>query len=565
MAEKNKGFLSYHVLPPSRVSTPPDNTLLDASNHNHHHYHIPLAFPAPPTTDLGLHSAVSRGDIGSICYALLGGQPMNSLQQGLQAIHLAAIHGDAAIVELLLQNGADANAQSASLACRTLQHQVTDKLAEKKGTAKQQRSAKSRGSFSFLRDTSLDSSIISSPIGVMFGLHSMQAANSASCDLLLDASDDISLACASGGNTMDDYFDATPLHFAVANGHVACAEVLLQCGARMDIADSYGNTPETLVAACGCAAIADAFYQFSQASIFENELLANVTAETEAEVEAEMVSKVLDTDPFLQLPSPDPSVLCFSDASPTIPSTALLYAYSPLPANDLFAQCRISRSATSPLPSHNVSGQSATAENHQGGSRVIPMRRHTASEAEGYLSSKMQQPSPSLTTDNWNMAKHRNSSPIGLRTRFTNKSQLFTHNAKRLLPGCNKNDFIGSRRSQNSDLKKQNVPPSHIITIPERQCFDTIATAASRSSSTASRRERSYTDSVIERAWRKYLEFDDEYARDNAQSIAAGKDGTGGTGGTDDSCRPLPELWMWRQAAIAVRNRRSQSLSANQH
>ncbi|KAJ2843370.1 hypothetical protein GGI22_007230 [Coemansia erecta] len=91
--------------------------------------------------------------------------------------------------------------------------------------------------------------------------------------------------------------------------------------------------------------------------------------------------------------------------------------------------------------------------------------------------------------------------------------------------------------------------------ISERQC---VSASASRSSSTASRRERSHTDTVINQAWRKYLEFDDESARDSAQCIAASDDST------KNASQPLPELWMWRQAAIAVRNRRSKSLSAQQ-
>ncbi|KAJ2419730.1 hypothetical protein GGF47_004563 [Coemansia sp. RSA 2524] len=78
-----------------------------------------------------------------------------------------------------------------------------------------------------------------------------------------------------------------------------------------------------------------------------------------------------------------------------------------------------------------------------------------------------------------------------------------------------------------------------------------------RNVSSGSRRERSYTDSVIERAWRSYVESGDEQARENAEKMAA-DDATEG-----DVLKSLPESWMWQQAAIAVRYRRSQSLSTN--
>ncbi|KAJ1797853.1 hypothetical protein LPJ59_002867 [Coemansia sp. RSA 2399] len=101
--------------------------------------------------------------------------------------------------------------------------------------------------------------------------------------------------------------------------------------------------------------------------------------------------------------------------------------------------------------------------------------------------------------------------------------------------------------------RKRRLAPGRIMCISERQCA-----SASRSNSTASRRERSHTDTVINQAWRKYLEFDDESARDSAQCIATSDDSA------ENASQPLPELWMWRQAAIAVRNRRSKSLSAQQ-
>ncbi|PIA15876.1 ankyrin, partial [Coemansia reversa NRRL 1564] len=125
---------------------------------------------------LALHSAVSRGDIGSICYALLGGQPIDSLCDGLQPIHVAATQDDPAVIEMLLQNGADPNARSVA-ATKPAPH--------------------------------------------------------------------TSLPCP------DAYHGATPLHFAVAGARVACVEALLRGGACTDAADSFGNTPASIAAACG--------------------------------------------------------------------------------------------------------------------------------------------------------------------------------------------------------------------------------------------------------------------------------------------------------------------------
>ncbi|KAJ2700440.1 hypothetical protein H4R19_005470, partial [Coemansia spiralis] len=58
--------------------------------------HAPLSDSGYCGADLGLHAAVSRGDVGSICYALLGGQPIDSLRDGLQPIHVAASQPDPA-------------------------------------------------------------------------------------------------------------------------------------------------------------------------------------------------------------------------------------------------------------------------------------------------------------------------------------------------------------------------------------------------------------------------------------------------------------------------------------
>ncbi|KAJ2386033.1 hypothetical protein GGI23_006586, partial [Coemansia sp. RSA 2559] len=265
-------------------------------------WHVPspleISLPQPDSSsDLGLHSAVSRGDIGSICYALLGGQPIGSLHQGLQPIHLAAIHGDVAIVEFLLHNGADFNAQTTVLPSPPLDPNghTPEKTPENKDT-RHQRSTKSRGSFSFLKTSAaaaVDSSVISGPMSTVPGLHSM---STASCDL----------PCISNADCMDDYSGATPLHFAVANGHTACADALLRRGARVDIADSYGNTPETLAATCACDAMLDIFGHWYQHSPTDNEFWIQAAAKTAAQKGANHL--------LLQLPSPDPSVTHFVDS-----------------------------------------------------------------------------------------------------------------------------------------------------------------------------------------------------------------------------------------------------------
>ena len=40
-----------------------------------------------------------------------------------------------------------------------------------------------------------------------------------------------------------DYVDFSALHFAAQNFHLASAEALLRAGAKVDLRDSYGNTP----------------------------------------------------------------------------------------------------------------------------------------------------------------------------------------------------------------------------------------------------------------------------------------------------------------------------------
>ncbi|KAJ2766965.1 hypothetical protein IWQ56_003511, partial [Coemansia nantahalensis] len=201
---------------------------------------------APPSdsglggADLGLHAAVSRGDVGLICYALLGGQAIDSLRDGLQAIHVAASQPDPAVVEMLLQNGADANA-------RTL---ATTTAAPEPATPSRKarlRLSRNRSSFSLFRSAGVGP--ISAPSGFSAGTRAAVATTPP----------------PTPSDPFREYHGATPLHFAVAGAHVACIEALLRGGARADIADSYGNTPESIAAACGSADVAALFACVPQA------------------------------------------------------------------------------------------------------------------------------------------------------------------------------------------------------------------------------------------------------------------------------------------------------------
>ena len=66
--------------------------------------------PAPPVTNLGLHTAAASGDYGLVKYALTNGQPINSVLHGVLPIHVACSGGDEQVVNLLIDSGADVNA-----------------------------------------------------------------------------------------------------------------------------------------------------------------------------------------------------------------------------------------------------------------------------------------------------------------------------------------------------------------------------------------------------------------------------------------------------------------------
>ena len=61
--------------------------------------------------DFGLHSAAEHDNIGLVKYALKHGQPVNGARDGLLPLHLAAAGNSAQAARLLLDAGADPNAE----------------------------------------------------------------------------------------------------------------------------------------------------------------------------------------------------------------------------------------------------------------------------------------------------------------------------------------------------------------------------------------------------------------------------------------------------------------------
>lgn len=57
-------------------------------------------------------------------------------------------------------------------------------------------------------------------------------------------------------NVLDcrDLFDHTPLHYAVIREHLGCIELLLDCGADLNVKDKQGATPLHLVCRLGHSA-----------------------------------------------------------------------------------------------------------------------------------------------------------------------------------------------------------------------------------------------------------------------------------------------------------------------
>ncbi|KAJ1999276.1 hypothetical protein GGI04_004073 [Coemansia thaxteri] len=415
MGEKNKGHAARQGLVPS---------------------HTQSGGSACVGPDLGLHHAVAMGDIGSIYYALMSGQTVDSVVHGLQAIHVAASRDDVAIIEMLLQSGADVNARS-----HLVQSARRDQAEE--------RAAKSRGGRVRAKEGTL-SRRISGPTNCTAGLYSMEAANSLANDEARGRGRDD----ADGASS--EYGGATPLHYAVANGRAGCVGALMSHGARVDISDSFGNTPQAIAAARGDSIIAAMLEQRREGSVGG-------------------------------LPSPDQSVE------------------------------RLGR------------GPTGAAQRGR-----VPARRHTAGEVEaGARYAYVAAPS---CEHRRLKAKHRGTSPIGLRalspsTWLSNRPGR-SASASGWLVGCREDD--GVARHTADDVQGR------------RPRFGAAAGEDAR-------RERSYTDSAAEKVWRSFLECDGG-SSDAAHDFCGCAD--------DGAVRPVPEPWMWRQAAIAVRNRRTQSLSA---
>ncbi|KAJ1821929.1 hypothetical protein LPJ56_003155 [Coemansia sp. RSA 2599] len=566
--------------------------------------------------DLGLHNAVSRGDVGSIFYALIGGQPVDSLSQGLQPIHIAATQDDPAVIDVLIQNGADVNAQTLSSARvpQVKQHgagkDAWPRESPAQGTLKQQhkRGLRSRGSFSFLKD-SPGIGPISSPLGFTLGLNAMQAAT--------DSLTDNEVFCC-GRN---EYCGATPLHFAVANCRVACAEALIRNGARLDIADSYGNTPGSLAAACGDAAIAALVLGPRSLGLLAGTGMPAYGSDDQRP----RISGVCSPMPLglaLQLPSPDPSVVCFAEKLADSPTLSGWNNVAAAPATPLTPPMYCSghglRRKTAPAVRPAATGSFGDVADTSVSSPLpplspLPPRRHTAGEAE----TKARQLSQQLFSPPGNqqrvMSKFRDTSPIGIRAPSVSRSlrggvlrqsgsqaELSAAKAQRSDDGgvtlrqrpakrADKNRLIQVCEKTDADSGPGCSAPETIADEDDdRQKGATLyeivpgvrpncrliglggdvgscrSSAVSRNSSANSRRERSYTDSVIEKAWRCYLEeyTDDDGYRDGSGEMISSR-AQQDAGGSGEWARPIPEPWMWKQAAMAIRNRRSQSLSAN--
>ncbi|KAJ2815781.1 hypothetical protein GGI24_005938, partial [Coemansia furcata] len=107
----NKGHSLLTHFPPTTASATLAVVARDSHLDPSHMSHVLAqgSHVASTGPDFGLHHAVAAGDIGSIYYALMGGQAVDSVLRGLQPIHIAASQEDPAIVEMLLQSGADVN------------------------------------------------------------------------------------------------------------------------------------------------------------------------------------------------------------------------------------------------------------------------------------------------------------------------------------------------------------------------------------------------------------------------------------------------------------------------
>ncbi|KAJ2459220.1 hypothetical protein GGF42_001597, partial [Coemansia sp. RSA 2424] len=510
---------------------------------------------ASPGPDLGLHQAVAAGDIGSVYYALMGGQQVDSVLRGLQPIHIAASQDDPAVVEMLLQSGADINARSR--APRSLPDEDrTDEPSKARASGQNQRGMKSWSGRVLPKEMAL--STISSPLYCTAGLYSMETSNSSMSKEQRSSNPDIHNADRAG-SACCEYGGATPLHFAVANGRLECADVLIRSGASLDIADSYGNTPESIAVARGDSVVAvmlqrgrESLASLLSLDFSETSGLASLVAypydPTTSCYASLAASSGKCATMVLQLPSPDPSILCHADSSPT--------TLQSLPC--------ASASAMPPVVTAPVSGRSAKGRRqevwHPVPRKGAPARRHTAGEAES--SARHAYVSPSPTALSWLKAKHRGTSPIGIRSLSASTGQhrrpgrsasasgrlvnreggddphravaasplpaSFVRNTANIINYRHTGAaaLYGSRRLDKGGRRARFTADA--ITGESEHLGG--GCSVGRSDSASSRRERSYTDSVVEKAWRSYLEYEDG---DTAHEFAAGDASV-----EDDSLRP---------------------------
>ena len=152
---------------------------------------------------------------GLVKYALMHGQPVNSVLNGVLPIHVAASSGNELVVQMLIEAGADVNA------ARWASQHDTD---------------------AYPRTAAHCLVILSSPSDYLANIMRIVAKLPA-----------VSVPPASPQKWGEDDLQAdsklpgsTPMHFAAANGHDKIVLLLLSHGADPSIAEKHGLTPEDL-------------------------------------------------------------------------------------------------------------------------------------------------------------------------------------------------------------------------------------------------------------------------------------------------------------------------------